>query len=100
MATGYICLVGNRSLGHRARTHPQRKAASGAQSGWGTFGGHSAYLLGAAEHMALRAGDAELQQPLLLLKKPTRCPVPALVPQSLGLGQGVYSRPRGPCSPS
>lgn len=49
---------------------PQRKAASGHSQCWGALSGHSAYLLGVAEHVALGAGDAKLQQPLLLLKKP------------------------------
>lgn len=40
-----------------------------ASAGMGSLSRHSSYLLGAAEHVTLRAGDTKLQQPLLLLKK-------------------------------
>lgn len=70
-------------------------------SGQGALSGHSSYLLGVAEHMALRAGDAELQQPPLLLNKPAgHGAASRLQPQLWGASAWVRSPwPRGPCSP-
>lgn len=86
-----MCLVGGQVRtawprpcpGHGPRPTPghgrQHLGRSQCQS---AHGGHSTYLVGVAEHVALGAGDAELQQPLLLLQKPTRCHVPTQVHQS------------------
>lgn len=69
-------------LDHGPRPTPRGRQHLGRSQCQGAPGGHSAYLVGVAEHVALGAGDAELQQPLLLLQKPTRCHVPAQVRQS------------------